>query len=194
MNDRGAASICTRIFQSFRAASTGGSCSAVVPGTSRWHGWARQGRSSPSGLFAPWLKGISSRKPQVAESRSGAPPEPVLRRDNSDGTEENQHHDQQRSRVEAVGAKNLNRENEVGEDQQGQRKASMEVPHSVLQAGSALVFDFAPRRGIRAGRLAAAGVTGRGGRAIGYDPLTGSEKTGKRCWSSGHLQVSLSGR
>ena len=89
----------------------------------------------------------------------------------SDGTEENQQNDQQGSRVEAAGTKNLNPENEAGKDQQGQRKTSMEVLHPVLQAGSTLVFDFASGRGIRASRFAAAGVTSRGGRAIGYGSL-----------------------
>src|SRR6185437_14994634 len=89
----------------------------------------------------------------------------------SDGTEDNKQDDQQRSREEAAGAKDLNPENEVGEDQQGQRKASMEVLHTILQAGAALVIDFAPKRGIRASRFAATGVTSRGGRTIGYGSL-----------------------
>ena len=99
----------------------------------------------------------------------------------SDGTEENQQNDQQGYRVEAAGTENLNPENEAGKDQQGQRKTSMEMLHPILQAGSTLVFDFAPRRGIRASRFAATGVTSRGGRAIGYGSLSESEKTGKRC-------------
>ena len=89
----------------------------------------------------------------------------------SDGTEENQQNDQQRYWVEAAGTKNLNPENQAGKDQQGQRKTSMEMLHPVLQAGSTLVFDLASGRGIRASRFAAASVTSRGGRAIGYGSL-----------------------
>jgi hypothetical protein len=89
----------------------------------------------------------------------------------SDSTEENQQDDQQGSRVEAAGTENLNPENEAGKDQQGQRKTSMEMLYPVLQAGSTRVFDLASGRGIRASRFAAAGVTSRAGRALGYGSL-----------------------
>ena len=75
-------------------------------------------------------------KTSADESRSGASQTAGLRTDTFGWTEENKQDDQQRSRVEAAGAKDLNPANEAGKDQQGQRKTSMEVRHPGLQAGS----------------------------------------------------------